>query len=208
MNAAKAMGGDIPAPEPPTLGAKMEIVASSIRAFRRRKQMTLAQFAAAANLDKGYLSRIERGQKSPSVAALLSIAHALEVQVGQLLGETATEDAITIVRAADYAEVGRSGDSKTSPIFASHDRYMLSAFAIEPKPDQIHHHAHHPGEEMLFVLDGVIEVTFPDRVVELSAGDCVRFDGHLTHRIRQKGKKKSRALVVVAFDMQQRTRSA
>ena len=50
--------------------------------------MTSDNLADATGLDKGYLSRIERDERSPSIATVVKIAQALKASVATLFGET------------------------------------------------------------------------------------------------------------------------
>lgn len=61
-----------------------------ICALRRERQMTQEEIALAAGTDAGYLSRIERGERQPSLPLLENIAAALEVKTSALY--TAAED--------------------------------------------------------------------------------------------------------------------
>lgn len=47
--------------------------------------------------------------------------------------------------------------------------------------------AEHHGEELLFVVDGPIEVKFADRTIRLDAGDAIQFPGNLVHYVRRLG---------------------
>jgi transcriptional regulator with XRE-family HTH domain len=176
------------------------VVASSIRVLRRRKGLTLATLAEKTNLDKGYLSRIERGQKSPSIGTLLKIAEALDVQVGHLFGET-TANSITIVRHNENIDVSAiPGAPLTQAILPASGGRRISAFLFEPGTERESRHTEHPGDELLYVLQGSVEVIFSDRVVQLDAGDCIHFDGHLRHQVRRVGKKTPRVLLIVTQD--------
>ncbi|WP_369792948.1 helix-turn-helix domain-containing protein [Kocuria sp. ZOR0020] len=46
--------------------------------------MTVEQLAAAAELSKGFVSRVERDLTSPSVDALVRLCRALRVEVGEV----------------------------------------------------------------------------------------------------------------------------
>jgi transcriptional regulator with XRE-family HTH domain len=174
-------------------------VASGIRAARRRKSMTLSDLAARTKLDKGFLSRLERGEKMPSIEALLRIAEALDVQVSQLFGETNDEDAIKVVRARGQSDATGALDELSHVLIPASSKRRLNAFVLEPtKENDLHHHAEHPGDELLYVLAGSIEISFTDRLVTLDVGDCIYFDGHLRHYVRSKGRKRARVLAIVA----------
>ncbi len=178
------------------------VVGSSVQSLRRKRGLTLAGLAALTGYDKGYLSRIERGLKSPSVAALLKLAAALEVQVSHLFGESAVEDAIRVVRRGEAIAIPQDCDSGAmlQVIMPATGTRRLSVFLVEPgaKPDLSN--SEHAGDEMLYVLEGSIDIGFPDRTVRLDAGDSVLFDGHLRHRLSSGGGG-ARALLIVAQDL-------
>jgi len=52
-------------------------MALQIKAARIARELTLAELAAIVELDKGYLSKVERGLKVPSIATLLKLATTL-----------------------------------------------------------------------------------------------------------------------------------
>jgi transcriptional regulator with XRE-family HTH domain len=182
-------------------------IASSIKTLRRRREITLEKLAALTAMDKGYLSRIERGQKSPSVGTLLKIAEALNVQVSQLFGEATSDDSITVIRRSEYVAISseESSDAFLQVLLPSNRQRRMSAFLIEPGIERDTRQADHPGDEMVYVLQGSIEIIFPDRVIQLLAGDCIHFDGHLRHQLGRINRKPARALIIVAQDLQSRS---
>lgn len=174
-------------------------IAARLRSIRRHKGVTLEQLSALCGLDRGYLSRIERGQKVPSLAALLSIGKALDVQMAHLFGETVGPSPITVVRHAQYKDFpgARTGHEHFAMIMPQSETRRLSLVMLSPDSTPTPGGVEHAGEEIVFVLDGEIEVSFVDRKVSLAQGDCVHFDGHLKHAIRRIGNRPSRALIIV-----------
>ncbi|MCC2601302.1 helix-turn-helix domain-containing protein [Sphingopyxis yananensis] len=57
----------------------------NVRHYRKLKGMTQDQLAAAADMERSYVSDLERGTRNPSVAALGRIADALEIEPHMLL---------------------------------------------------------------------------------------------------------------------------
>ena len=159
--------------------------------------MTLDALATVTKLDKGYLSRVERGQKSPSLAACLRLGVALDVSVGELFGERIAEHAVRVLRRSERVRVAGVG----SPAFEALTRAgaALDSFVVYPTAEfaNASDAAEHPGEELLLVLSGVIEMRFADRSVMLDEGDCAQFPGHLAHRLRRVGDAPASALVAV-----------
>lgn len=171
-----------------------------LRRLRLARGLTLDALAEAVGLDKGYLSRLERGQKSPSVASLLRLSAALAVPVAELLGESLPADAVRVTRAATRRR-GPMDPATHAMEMLTEGRGPLAAFIIHPAArfaeDGPHEHA---GEELLYVLEGRIELAFADRSLLLGSGDAVEFAGHLPHRLRRVGTAPAAVLVAVARD--------
>lgn len=58
-----------------------------IKETRTKKMISQAQLAQKCNLDKYYISKIERGMKQPSLTTLLKIAIVLNKPVSQILAD-------------------------------------------------------------------------------------------------------------------------
>lgn len=163
--------------------------------------MTLDQLAAASGLDKGYLSRIERQSKTPSITSLMKIADAFGVDLSFLFGERLERSAINVVRLKDRISYGsvQSDNSYQAILQDDGDRH-LSAFILIPGKNDNLAIGQHAGDEFIFVLKGAAEIEFADRSIILHEGDCVRFEGHLIHRVLPHGTDASELLVVIARD--------
>ena len=89
--------------------ASRTTLASRIAFLRKQHGMTLDQLADAAGLTKSYISKVERGLSVPSISTALKIAGTFDLSVGQLLGETQYDDAISLVRRAERPSFMRGG---------------------------------------------------------------------------------------------------
>ncbi|WP_373991611.1 helix-turn-helix domain-containing protein [Duganella sp. BuS-21] len=58
----------------------------AVRRLRTERNMTQEQLAFAADLDKGYLGRVERGDSVVALLVMARVARALGVTVEQLMG--------------------------------------------------------------------------------------------------------------------------
>ena len=63
----------------------VRLLGVNVRHQRKLKGMTQEQLAAAAEMERSYVSDLERGTRNPSVAALGRIAEALEIEPYLLL---------------------------------------------------------------------------------------------------------------------------
>jgi transcriptional regulator with XRE-family HTH domain len=174
-------------------------LALQIKRARTLRNTTLAELAAQVGLDKGYLSKVERGLKMPSIATLVKLAQALDIPVSELFGESVDDSVIHVSRAALRAgPVGEGGSGyRTEALTTGRGREGLEGFVFYPPEEFLDDlTAEHGGEELLYVTAGQVEIRFADRVVALGAGDSVQFPGHLQHQVRRTSQTAS-VLVVI-----------
>jgi len=159
-----------------------------VQAERRARGLTLAALAAKAGVSRGFLSKIERGQSQPAMGTVFRLAEALGLAPAALFGTTAPALA--------------PGGPSFAPLFAADPSSRLLAMTMRP-PRSFQRPAkasRHPGEEMLYVLSGTVEVAFDARTVTLGPNEALRFRGDLRHRTRSVGPEQAVTLVVVALD--------
>jgi transcriptional regulator with XRE-family HTH domain len=73
-----------------------------LRQARVLKKVTLKELAKMANLSYSYISQIERGEASPSLASLGRLAGALDMTVWQLLKEDHEPDTLPVTETNPY----------------------------------------------------------------------------------------------------------
>jgi transcriptional regulator with XRE-family HTH domain len=61
-------------------------VGPAIRSFRLEAELSQEELAARADLDRTYISGVERGRRNPTVETLQSIVHALGIGLDSLFG--------------------------------------------------------------------------------------------------------------------------
>src|SRR5674476_992018 len=82
-------------------------VGARLRASRRAQGLTIDQVAEATRLTKGFISRVERDETSPSVATLLTLCQVLSLSVGSLF--EAPETQVVALKDAPLINMGGSG---------------------------------------------------------------------------------------------------
>ncbi|MCJ2071344.1 XRE family transcriptional regulator [Methylobacterium sp. J-030] len=168
-----------------------EGLGNRVKALRRRRGLTLEQLSAATGLNKGYLSRIENGEKVPSISTALKLAQAMDVPTGMLFGETVDDDDIHVARSVDRSplhEPAGSGRYALTPLSEGALASRVESYLMHPSSDfEADDRAQHAGTEAIYVVDGHVAIAFADRTVELAAGDYIQFPGHLAHHVRRTG---------------------
>jgi transcriptional regulator with XRE-family HTH domain len=75
----------------PSADAAGTPIGAKLRSTRMAQGLTLAQVAESSGLSKGFLSRLERDETSPSVATLVQLCQVLSLPVGALFAEPAIQ---------------------------------------------------------------------------------------------------------------------
>ena len=158
-------------------------IGARLRAARVRQGLTLDNVAGAAGVTKGFLSRLERDETSPSVATLQVICEVLSLPMGALF-EAPEHD---VVRADDAPGILLVGDGVDERLLTPRGQARLQVVRSRVEPGGS------GGEELytldcdvevLHVLAGTIEVTMSGTTVELAGGDTLTFAGREPHTWR------------------------
>ena len=176
-------------------------IGARLRACRRQKNMTLDELAEATGLNKGFLSRVEKDAKAPSIATVIKLSRALDIPVARLFGEQIADSDIHLVLAADRKpENDPAHGYNFIPLSPAGSGRRNEAFLLAPRREFSESpFVEHAGEEMLYVVSGKIEVRFVDRRLVMSMGDYLQFPGHLVHRVRRLGTS-AVVLIVISRD--------
>ncbi|HUR16666.1 MAG TPA: XRE family transcriptional regulator [Candidatus Limnocylindrales bacterium] len=170
-------------------------LAAQLRLQRRARGMTLRDVAGRAGVTESFLSQVERGVASPSVASLQRIARGLGLSIAELFAGPAT--AGRVVRRDERRHVTYAGlgavDEFLTPPTATRLQVILST--IEPgggTGDEPY--THESDEEVVLVLEGELDLWVADEHYHLQEGDTVTHSSRLPHRNRNGGSKPARVL--------------
>jgi transcriptional regulator with XRE-family HTH domain len=178
-------------------------ICDSLRDARERAGYTLEELAALTGLSKAHLSRLESGERQPSVAALLTLGRALGVPVGSLLGDSSSGSALAVF---DEDQPRRVTKGLTISALSGFDRSrLLEAVRIVVDPDREPPvPSRHRGEEWLYVLAGILVLEYGSETHELTAGQAAHFDAEQLHRLGARGGEAE--ILLVSVDVPNDTR--
>jgi len=151
-----------------------------LRAARRAQGLTIDQVAQASDLTKGFISRVERDETSPSVASLVALCQVLSLSVGSLFTTAETE----VVSLADSPLINMGGSGVVERLLTprSESRVQILRSTLQPGADG--------GEQLytinceveaLHVISGHLTVRFTDKEIPMQAGDTLTFSGRDPH---------------------------
>jgi transcriptional regulator with XRE-family HTH domain len=164
----------------PTADDAATPIGAKLRSARSAQGMSLAQVAATTGLSKGFLSRVERDETSPSVATLVQLCQVLSLPVGALF----TEPDVQLVAFADAPRINLGGVRADERLMSPRGEQRVQVLRSELEPE-----AHGGSDlytincdvEVLHVIAGSVTVRFADRSVIVEAGDALTFPGREPH---------------------------
>ncbi len=179
-------------------------VGKKIATVRESLSLTAEELAERSGCDAGLIRRIEAGEIVPSLAPLIKISRALGVRLGTLLDD-ATGLGPAITRRDEAAGTTRVKSLATGTPEGTLDFFSLAPGKatkhMEPFLVTVHPgggaSSSHEGEELLYVLEGKIEVAYGKDVHTLGPGDSIYYDSIVPHRVSAAGGKDARILAVV-----------
>ncbi len=151
-------------------------VGPRIKTVRQARRMTIEALADASDLTKSFLSKVERGKSTPSVAALLRIAASLEIPLSSLFENSATR---YVLRAKDLPRIAFGGAKLEEFLLTPQPEQRIQAILsrIQPGGGSGSEPYRLPGEvEFLYVIEGQLELRFPDSMITLGPGDTATFE--------------------------------
>lgn len=185
-------------------GSRLERTALEIgkrlRAARSQAGMTLSELAGRAHLSEGFLSRLERGQASSSIANLLRITEVLGIGLHELFPAAGAEQrtAVSVHRASKGDMTVAGGGYRWRPLAGGAALDHMEVFHIA-LPRKRHSSAmfSHPGQEHCYVISGEVLFHVAGELHHLHAGDGILINSELPHRAESAGKGEAQVLMVV-----------
>jgi transcriptional regulator with XRE-family HTH domain len=173
------------------------LLGRKIRDLRLRRGFTVQQLAAASGLSKGFISQVENGRTSPSLATLRDLAMALKTSVAYLVVEE--EQVPHVVRTQERPRVHVGGNTSKVEVLSAQPKRNLELLMAELPPGMSagdKRHYHH-GEECMLCLEGRVSVACGDHRLVLEAGDSCHIDGRMPHAIENCGPGIARVLIAM-----------
>lgn len=158
------------------LGSVLAAVGPRLRALRRQRGATLAELSATTGISVSTLSRLESGQRRPTLELLLLLARAHRVALDDLVGAPATGDPRVHLR--PVTRHGMSVLALTQRPGGVQAYKMVVPADARPGEPQLQTHE---GHEWLYVLDGQLRLVLGEQDLVLSAGEAAEFDTRTPH---------------------------
>ncbi len=178
-------------------------IAEKLRTLRLRRSMGLTQLAAHTGLSAAMLSRLENARLVPTLPTLVRIATVFGVGLDYFFTDPRRRHVVALSRKNERRKF--PSDPKTAAVpwhfesldFRATERRLngfLAHFHALPAAKITPHF--HPGVELLYLVEGELEITIGVEVYHLSPGDAIYFDSLQKHAYRSLISGPSTAVVV------------
>ncbi|NDL60644.1 helix-turn-helix domain-containing protein [Phytoactinopolyspora mesophila] len=158
----------------PAIAASLEKIGARLQRIRAKKNISLADLSAQTGISKSTISRLERGQRKPSLDLLLPIAAVLAVPLDEIVAPPRVQDPRVPLRSS------RAEGRVFVPLSRHHSEpqaYKVTIPASESDP----YLRTHAGYEWLYVLSGRLRVILAEHDLTLGPGEVAEFDTHTPH---------------------------
>jgi len=161
------------------------IIGKKLKAIRLGSDLTIQQLAVQSGVSSNMISRVERGLTIPSVAILMKLASVFDKSVDYFVEEVKTTHEVVFTTQGNRdATVYEDSSNMLTESFTSglRDPQFSAFFCTVPKGGKSGVATmHHPGDELIYLLEGQLRVEIVDEVYTLNPGDSLSFKSHLPH---------------------------
>jgi transcriptional regulator with XRE-family HTH domain len=184
-----------------TVSGGLEEIVSSIgpklRELRTQRGLSLQQLAERADVSAAAIHKIERNGMVPTITTLLKLAGALNRPVAYFVEEEQPASPVAFVAADGRRAIYTSHTGiDLAGLSGPYGRFFLAGAlaTIEPGASSGTRPMEHPGEELVFVLDGEFEMDVDGKTYPLQVGDSIHFRTDRPHKWRNPSGRTTKAV--------------
>ncbi|MBF0331958.1 MAG: helix-turn-helix transcriptional regulator [Candidatus Omnitrophica bacterium] len=178
----------------------MSVFGVTIKRLREEQDLTLRELAKDVGVSSSFLSQVEQGKASPSLATLKSIANELQTTVGALIGDDATHEDRLVTTEKQRKAFKQGGNGVQMFLLSESNPYKQMQpllFKLGPSAASGESTYSHYGQEFVLVLKGSLEITLGDKMYKLMKGDSIYFNSSTPHSFKNLIKGETEAMWVV-----------
>jgi transcriptional regulator with XRE-family HTH domain len=155
----------------------LDAVGPRLRALRQERETTLAELSARTGISISTLSRLESGNRRPTLEQLLPLAQAHGVPLDELVGASPTGDPRVHLR-----PITCKNGMTVLPLTRRPGGIQAYKFVIpgRKRPTESDPQSHE-GYEWVYVLNGQLRLTLGEHDLTLSPGEVAEFDTRTPH---------------------------
>ncbi len=148
-------------------------VGPRLRRLRERRELTLTTLSGKTGISKSTLSRLENGERKPSLELLLPLSEAFHLPLDELVGAPRVGD--PRVRLTPRTRNGRLVYPLTQQSSA------MAVWKVVIPPERERRLRTHAGHEWLYVLSGEMRLILGEHDITMGPGEVAEFDTRMPH---------------------------
>jgi transcriptional regulator with XRE-family HTH domain len=173
------------------LDTVLSAVGPRLRALRLQRGATLGQLSATTGISMSTLSRLESGQRRPTLELLLPLARAHQVPLDELVDAPETGDPRIHQRAFDRHGVTMIPLTRRPGGLQAYKQVFPPHWPAGEVEQQVHE-----GYEWLYVLSGRLRLLLGGHDLTLAAGEVAEFDTRTPHAVTNPGPEPAEVLTL------------
>jgi transcriptional regulator with XRE-family HTH domain len=166
-------------------------IGPKLRTLRKQAGLSLQQLAVKADVSAAAIHKIEQSGMVPTITTLLKVAGALGRPVAYFVDEEeVVSDPTVFVRSGEQRPILTSHTGiDLAGISGTYGRFYLAGAraTVVPGASSGDHFLEHPGEELVYLLEGELEFVVNDQTYRLQPGDSLHFRTVQPHSWRNPG---------------------
>jgi transcriptional regulator with XRE-family HTH domain len=163
------------------ISAALDAVGPRLKRIRSIRGTSLAELAATTGISTSTLSRLETGQRRPSLELLLPLAQAYGVPLDELVGAPEVGD--PRVHLKPHTVNGRT----VIPLSRQPGAVQVWKIVIPTSKSTVELKSHE-GYEWMYVISGTLRIVIGDHDLELGPGEVAEFDTRVPHWFGSNGR--------------------
>ncbi|MCP3875821.1 MAG: helix-turn-helix domain-containing protein [Desulfobacteraceae bacterium] len=178
-------------------GEKGEVdeVGKRIKQLREERGISIEDLSNLTGFDVARLQDIEDGKEKPQLGTVMKLSKALDLAVGRLVSGMGTK-LYSVTRKNERKQISRSGSKSGKENAYSYmslapevqGRHM-EALIVQLEKSEDKEVSVHNGEEFVFILEGVVNLTIGNDTYDLEPGDSAYYLSTTSHFITAKTEK-------------------
>ncbi|MBN1538299.1 MAG: helix-turn-helix domain-containing protein [Anaerolineales bacterium] len=153
------------------------MLGKKILARRKELGLSLRDLGNLTNLSASFLSQVENDLTSPSISSLQTIATALRIPMFTFLDDDHQTE--VVVRGDARKRLSFPNSHLVYELLTSDLNRQMMGFIVKLSPGANYQaqQLFRPTEEMMYVLQGAMNITIGERIYRLESGDSIYYEG-------------------------------
>lgn len=176
-----------------------KIIGKKLKSIRLKHDLTIQELSERSKVSSNMISRIERGLTIPSVEILMKLASSFDKSINYFVEEVSNTNEIVYSTSNERDTTvydDESGNMQTESFTSGlrDPQFMSFICTVKNGGNSGRQNMYHPGDELIYMLEGQLLVTIAGESHLLGPGDSLCFKSHLPHRWDNVGNSEAKAI--------------